>query len=159
VGVAPGDVPVLGADGKLDSGVMSPTLSEHKYAATTAANMIAGVFTTRTSDDDPTIGDLCILATGDVYKLTNLPYTTLASWTLISVPGDALLLINGHSGPSVVLTTSDVPQGTNLYYTEARATANYQTNFAASASTGLSDTANILYSTDTLILDCNPITT
>lgn len=49
------------------------------------------------------------------------------------------------------LTTDAVAEGsTNLYYTEARATANFKTH----ASTELTDTAHILYDTDTFVINC-----
>lgn len=42
-------------------------------------------------------------------------------------------------------TTSDIAEGTNLYYTDARATANFTTNIAKTASTALSDGATIYH--------------
>ncbi len=42
-------------------------------------------------------------------------------------------------------TTSDIAEGTNLYYTDARATANFTTNITKTASTALSDGATIYH--------------
>ena len=46
-------------------------------------------------------------------------------------------------------TTTDVAEGSNLYYTEARATANFKTH----ASTELTDSDSLLRKTDTFIID------
>ena len=48
------------------------------------------------------------------------------------------------------LTTTDVAEGDNLYYTEARATANFKTH----ASSELTDTAKIVYTDDTVVINC-----
>lgn len=59
--------------------------------------------------------------------------------------------VNGHAlGQNVTLVTTDIAEGDNLYYTEDRVKAVVQ----LMSSTQLTDTKNILYATDTLILDC-----
>jgi len=65
---------------------------------------------------------------------------------------DAVFSVNGQTG-TVVLLTTHVAEGTNLYYTDARATTNFGTNFALAASTGLSDSAQLLRTGDTLVLN------
>jgi hypothetical protein len=86
------------------------------------------------------------------YILKQKPANTLANWVLLRTPTDLVLSVNGKTG-AVVLTTSDVAEGTNLYYTEARATANFNCNYAAKSSGGLTDGATIVHSTDTVILN------
>jgi len=54
--------------------------------------------------------------------------TTMSDWQELATPTDSILSVNGLTG-TVVLTTSNLVEGTNLYYTEARVTAN--TNVAA----------------------------
>lgn len=48
---------------------------------------------------------------------------TMADWQELLTPTDTVLSVNGYTG-TVVLTTSDVAEGTNLYYTEVRVSAN-----------------------------------
>lgn len=61
--------------------------------------------------------------------------------------------VNGKTG-DVTLTTSEISEGSNLYYTEARATANFDTNYALQSVTGLSDGANVVLDTDTIVINC-----
>lgn len=62
--------------------------------------------------------------------------------------------VNGKAlSSNVTLTTKDVAEDTNLYYTEARATANFGTNIAATEVTSLKDGDKVLVDTDVLILD------
>ena len=65
------------------------------------------------------------------FILKQSPYSTLANWQELLTPTDAVQSVNGKTG-TVVLTTTDVAEGTNQYYTDARARA------ALSASTGIS---------------------
>lgn len=44
-------------------------------------------------------------------------------WTRLITPTDLVISVNGQTG-AVVLTTTDINEGTNLYYTEARVSAN-----------------------------------
>lgn len=41
----------------------------------------------------------------------------------LNAGGGGVTSVNGNSGPEVLLTTSDIPEGTNLYFTDARAIA------------------------------------
>ena len=59
------------------------------------------------------------------------PYSTLANWQELLTPTDAVQSVNGKTG-TVVLSTTDIGEGTSLYYTDARARA------AVSAGTGIS---------------------
>lgn len=52
------------------------------------------------------------------------------------------------------LTTSNIAEGSNLYYTDTRATSNFNTNFTTKSVTGLSDGANVVLDTDTIIINC-----
>lgn len=132
IGTAAGNVPVLGSDGKLASSVLPPETTHEVYSADTTDDMIAGTFTNDPPiDSDPDLGDECILVTGEIYRLVKLPYTVIDNWYLASVPNDGVLSVNGQTGPSVVLTTSDISEGTNMYYTDARATAAAEAAIAA----------------------------
>lgn len=48
---------------------------------------------------------------------------TIADWTMLQTPTAAVLSVNGQTG-AVVLTTTNITEGTNLYYTEGRVSAN-----------------------------------
>lgn len=61
-------------------------------------------------------------STVDVITTTN-DITVLTSGTLNINSSDVITSVNGNTGPVVVLTTSDIAEGTNLYYTNARADA------------------------------------
>jgi hypothetical protein len=48
--------------------------------------------------------------------------STLANWQELLTPSDIVQSVNGLTG-TVVLTTSNIAEGSNLYYTNARASA------------------------------------
>lgn len=48
---------------------------------------------------------------------------TMADWAELLSPGDAVTSVNGQTG-TVSLTTTNIAEGTNLYYTDARVIAN-----------------------------------
>lgn len=141
VGTAQGNVPVLGANGKLDENILPSIAITEVFVVASQAAMLA--LTAQT-------GDVAIRT--DLNKSfilsANTP-TVLNAWVELKTPADAVLSVNGKTG-TVVLTTSNIAEGTNLYYTEARATANFKTH----SSKELTDTASILYKEDTFIVDC-----
>ena len=54
------------------------------------------------------------------YILSATPASTLGNWLELLTPGAPVQSVNGMTG-SVTLTTSDIAEGVNLYYTDARA--------------------------------------
>lgn len=50
---------------------------------------------------------------------------TMADWNELLTPTDAVLSVNGQTG-AVVLTTTNIAEGTNLYFTDGRADARVQ---------------------------------
>lgn len=70
-----------------------------------------------------------------------------------TLSGDVVTSINGKTG-DVTLTTSDVSEGSNQYFTTARATSNFNANFATKSVTDLNDGANVVLDTDTIIINC-----
>jgi hypothetical protein len=72
------------------------------------------------------------------YVLSGLPATTLSNWLELLMPA-AISSVNGHTESSFTLTTSDIPEGTNLYYTSTRARNAISANspLSYSASTGI----------------------
>ncbi len=57
------------------------------------------------------------------YIALNSTNATLGDWQLLATPIDSIQSVNGQTG-TVVLTTDNITEGANLYYTEARVTAN-----------------------------------
>ena len=99
------------------------------------------------------VGDIAIRS--DITKsfiLKQTPASTLSNWLELISPTHEVISVNGKTG-AVVLTTSDIAEGNNKYYTEVRATANFNTNFSSKSYKGLSDGAKILSEDDVLILD------
>jgi len=140
VGTSSGNVPILNANGKLDSTIIPAVAITDVYPAESEAAMLA------LSAEK---GDMCVRSdTNQVFILANTPASTLANWVQINVPSGGVTSINGKTGV-VVLTTTDIAEGTNLYYTEAR----FNTAFATKNSTDLADSSTLLRNTDTYIID------
>lgn len=141
VGTAVGNVVMVNASGKIDDALLPPLAITDVYESASQAEMLAL--------SGANVGDICIRSDlNKTFILKQLPYSTLANWKELKTPTDTVLSVNGKTG-AITLTTSDISEGTNLYWTQAR----FNTAFAAKASTDLSDTASLLYTTDTLILD------
>jgi hypothetical protein len=81
--------------------------------------------------------------------------SVLENWVKLSTPSDNgyVSTVNGKTG-AVTLTTSDITEGSNLYYTEERATANFNANFTQTSVSSLSDGAKVVMEDDTIVLDC-----
>lgn len=139
-GTAEGNVPVLGAGGKLSEAVIPAIAITDTFVVDSQAAMLAL---------EAQQGDVAVRT--DVNKtfiLKVAPATTLANWVELETPTDAVTSVNGLTG-AVTLTTSEVAEGSNLYFTTARANENWITH----ASTELTDSDTLLRTTDTLILN------
>lgn len=139
-GTAEGNVPVLGAGGKLSEAVIPAIAITDTFVVDSQAAMLVL---------EAQQGDVAVRT--DVNKtfiLKVAPATTLANWVELETPTDAVTSVNGLTG-AVTLTTSEVAEGSNLYFTTARANANWITH----ASTELTDSDTLLRTTDTLILN------
>jgi hypothetical protein len=77
--------------------------------------------------------------TTGVFNLAAIPNASLTN-SSITINGQAVSL-----GGSVTLTTTNIGEGTNLYWTEARGNANFTTNLAASSTTNLAEGTNLYY--------------
>lgn len=144
-GTASGNVPVLDSNGKLDTAVLPPLAIG---TAVTVANDIARFALTKSSVQN---GDVVnVTATKKSYfVIDDTKLNVEAGYSQILTPDAPVQSVNGKTG-ALTLTTTDVAEGNNLYYTQAR----FNSAFAAKASTGLSDSASLLRNTDTLIFDC-----
>lgn len=149
VGTAEGEVPVLDANGKLAESVLPAIAITDTFVVDSEEAMLA--LTVQ-------IGDVAVRT--DVNKtfiLKDKDATALASWVEIKTPTDFVVSVNGKTGSAVVLSTTDIAEGTNLYFTEERATANFNTNIAATNASALADGAHIVLDTDEIIIDCGGV--
>ncbi len=68
-------------------------------------------------------GDICVRTDlSQTFILSILPASTLANWVQLLQPSNAVTSVNSITG-AVVLTTTNIAEGTNLYFTTARAAA------------------------------------
>ena len=72
------------------------------------------------------------------YVLSGLPATTLSNWLELLMPA-SVSSVNGYTASNITLTSTDIAEGTNLYYTDARAKNAISTTspLTYNASTGL----------------------
>ena len=77
--------------------------------------------------------------TTGVFNLAAIPNASLAN-SSITINGQAVSL-----GGTVTLTTTNIGEGTNLYWTTARGNSNFTTNLAASSTTNLAEGTNLYY--------------
>lgn len=141
VGTAAGNIPILGSDGKLSDSVIPAIAISESHTVASEHEMLALA---------AQVGDIAIRTDGaGTWILKQTPASTLANWVQLKSPTDAATSVNGKTG-NVILTTSDIAEGTNQYYTQARFVA----AFKASKSTDLSDSSSLVRNTDTIILDC-----
>lgn len=144
VGTAVGNVPILGTDGKLPDSVIPSFAITEPFVVSSQAAMLAL---------NANVGDIAIRSDENKsYVLKQTPAATLANWLLLQSPTCEVLSVNGKTG-AVTLTTSDIAEGSNKYYTEDRATANFNSNFGAKSVEGLSDGGTVLKTTDTIIIN------
>jgi hypothetical protein len=69
-------------------------------------------------------GDICVRTDQNKsYIALNSDNNDMGDWQELLTPTDAVQSVNGKSG-TVVLSTTDIGEGSNLYYTEARVAAN-----------------------------------
>lgn len=67
--------------------------------------------------------------------------TMLSNWQELLFPGGGVNMVNGQTGPNVVLTTSDIAEGTNLYYTSGR----FDSAFSGKSTSDLTEGSNLYY--------------
>lgn len=75
---------------------------------------------------DNTARDALTVQTGDVAVVTGTNTTYMwsgSAWVELLTAPDGVVNVNGFTGPNVTLTTTNIAEGTNLYFTDARAKA------------------------------------
>lgn len=98
-GTSQGNVPVLGANGKLDTAVLPALAITDTFTAANEADMLAL---------GAQKGDVCIRTDeSKTYILSAEPASTLANWKEIVSPADAVTSVNGKTGV-VTLNYADV---------------------------------------------------
>lgn len=141
VGTAVGNVVEVQADGKIASSIIPSIAITDTFVVASEEAMLALSKAEK--------GDVAIRT--DVkksYILAEDGYNVLENWKLLESTTSEVLSVNGQTG-AVNLTSSDIAEGSNLYYTEERVNANFRTQ----SSTNLVDGATLLHSTDILILN------
>lgn len=147
VGASAGNVPILNEEGKLDTAILPAIAISSTHIVASEAEMLA---LTAQEGDVAVRTDL-----SETYILKGNAPTVKDNWVKLASPTDNgfVSTVNGKTG-AVTLTTSDVAEGSNLYYTEERATANFGTNIAQTTVSALSDGAKVVKEDDVIILDC-----
>lgn len=144
IGVDVGNLVEVGANGKISDAVLPPLAITDTHAVADEAEMLAL---------DAQRGDIAIRADENKsYILKQTPATDRTNWLELKSPDCKVHSVNGMVG-DVVLSTTDVSEGENLYYTEERDTANFETNFVKKTSKELSDGATVLHETDTYVIN------
>lgn len=142
-GTSAGNVPVLDSNGKLVTDVL-PSLAIGDTEVVADTDTMIALTTTQVQK-----GDVCIV-TGEnkTFRLVGNDPSNINNWKQILTPDAPVQSVNGKTG-NVILSTTDISEGTNLYYTDTR----FDGRFSVSSSTSLSDGAHILHDTDVLIFD------
>lgn len=144
-GISAGNVILVGENGKIDDSLLPKIAITEAFPVESEETML-GL--------DAQVGDIAIRS--DVNKtfiLSKSPASAVENWLELKTPTDAVLSVNGKTG-AVTLTTDNITEGSNLYFTEERATQNFNTNFSQKSVTALSDGAHVILDTDILVLDC-----
>lgn len=145
VGTAVGNVVEVGADGTIDENLIPKIALVDVFEASSEEEMLAKT--------EARLGDICIRSDENKTYILSVSgddaYATLENWKLIKTPTDVVTSVNGKIG-IITLSTTDIGEGENLYYTDDR----FDSRFKNSASTALSDSDNIVRYTDSLVLNC-----
>lgn len=105
-------VATLGADTKIPTAQLPALSITETFVVNSQAAMLG--LTAQT-------GDVAVRTDeSKTYILAADPATTLSNWVELLTPGAPVQSVNGQTG-NVVLTTTNISEGTNLYYTDARA--------------------------------------
>lgn len=145
VGTAAGNVPMLNESGKLDESIIPALAITEPHVVDSQEEMLALEAQT---------GDVAVRTDGaGSFILKQAPASVLDNWIQLRGATAAVLSVNGKTG-AITLTTSDIAEGSKLYYTEARATSNFNTNIAKTKVENLSDGGSYVKNSDTFVLNC-----
>ena len=144
VGTAEGNLVEIGADGKINETLLPKIAITDTHVVADEAEMLA-----LTAEK----GDVAIRTDKNrSFILKQAPADNLANWLELESPECTVFSVNGKTG-DIVLSTTDVGEGENLYYTEERDNANFESNFAKKSAKDLSGGEDVLLATDTFVLN------
>ncbi len=134
-GAASGYAP-LGSDSKIPTSYMPSLALNNVWPVSSQSAMLALL--------SAVVGDVAIRSDSSLtYVLKASDYSHAYNWVQLLFPTAPVLSVAGMTG-NVTLTTSNVSEGTNLYYTSSR----FTTDFNAKNTGNLSEGSNLYY-TDT----------
>ena len=134
-GAASGYAP-LGSDSKIPSSYMPALALNNVWPVSSQSAMLAL--------SSAVVGDVAIRSDSSLtYVLKSSDYTHASSWVQLLFPTAPVLSVAGMIG-NVTLTTSNVSEGTGLYYTSTR----FTTDFNSKSTSNLTEGTNLYY-TDT----------
>ena len=142
VGTAEGNLVEIGADGKINETLLPKIAITDTHVVADEAEMLA-----LTAEK----GDVAI-RTDKNRSFILKQADNLANWLELKSPECTVFSVNGKTG-DIVLSTTDVGEGENLYYTEERDNANFESNFAKKSAKDLSGGEDVLLATDTFVLN------
>ena len=144
VGTAEGNLVAVGADGKINETLLPKIAITDTHVVADEAEMLALIAEK---------GDVAIRTDlNRSFILKQAPADNLANWLELKSPECTVFSVNGKQG-DIVLSTTDVKEGESLYYTEERADANFERNFAKKSAKDLVGGENVLLATDTFVLN------
>jgi hypothetical protein len=123
----------LGADSKIPSSQLPALAITDTFVVASQTAMLA--LSTAETGDIAVRTDL-----NKTFILKGTSYSTLTDWQELLTPTDSVLSVNGQTGV-VSLTTTNINEGTNLYYTVGR----FNTAFASKSTTDLTEGTNLYY--------------
>jgi hypothetical protein len=122
----------LDANGKIPTSQIPSISFSSGYVVTSQSAMLAL--------SNAVVGSIAIRTDNSKnYVLSGLPASALANWLELLMPV-SVSSVNGHTESNITLTTTDIAEGTNLYYTNTR------------ARNSISATSPIVYNTGTGII-------
>jgi len=143
-GTSEGNVPVINSNGKLDTSIIPQIAITDTYSVDSEEEMLA-----LTAQK----GDVAIRSDeSKSYILKTAPASVKENWLELQSPDCKIFSVNGQTG-AVVLTTDDIEEKGNLYYTDERVKAVYEEKLGETSSKDLTDGETILHATDTIILN------
>lgn len=144
VGTAEGNLVAVGADGKINETLLPKIAITDTHVVADEAEMLE-----LTAEK----GDVAIRTDlNRSFILKQAPADNLANWLELKSPECTVFSVNGKQG-DIVLSTTDIGEGSNLYYTEERDNANFENNFAKKSAKDLSGGEDVLLATDTFVLN------
>lgn len=135
-GAADGIAP-LGSDSKIPSSYLPALAITDTFVVASSAAQIA----LSTAEQ----GDIAVrtdISKSYILKVTG-GHSAMANWQELLTPTDTVLSVNGFTG-AVSLTTTNISEGTNLYYTDARVRAATLSGYSVGSNTGFSASDTIL---------------